>query len=252
MRPTSAALAAATAATLVLTALLASPSSAAVDDTTAPVVKRVDVRPETVGLYQDRATRVTIAVRVTDDVGVDEVRAALLSSVDQVASFDAGQLELRSGTAQDGIWGTTVFADKRDLTGLWVGIAGAWDAAGNQSDQTSPPYDEFFVKRNTMFRDFNVREPAVKGSYLRMSGRLVRLDPIRGYVGYRNKVVHVLFRAKGSATLVKVGEIRTSDTGSFANTRRFRAQRHGTWLVVFNGTSNYLPEVSHRDFVDVT
>ena len=250
MRTTSVALAATTAAALAMTALLASPTSAAVDDSIAPKIKRVDVRPETVGLYKDRATRVTITVRVSDDVGVDEVRAALVSPVDSASPFDAGRLELLSGTAQDGLWGTTVFADKHDVTGLWFGIAGAWDAAGNQADESSE-FDEFFVKRNTMIRGFNVREPAVKGSYLRMSGRLLRLDPARGYVGYRDKVIHVLFRATGSSTLVKVGEIKTSDTGSFANTRRFRAQRDGIWLVLFNGTSNYLPEVSHRDFVDV-
>lgn len=252
MRTTFAVLATTTAAALALTAMFAAPSSAAVDDTTAPVVKRVDVRPETVGLYKDHPTRVTIAVRVVDAVGVDEVVGGLLSERDD----DAGQefpLELISGTPQDGIWGTTLFTDKREVTGLWAAYAVARDAAGNESplDETSR-FDEFYVKRNTMIRGFNVREPAVKGSYLRMSGRLVRLDPTRGYVGYRSKTIHVLFRAKGSATLVKMGEITTSDTGSFANTRRFRAERDGTWLVLFNGTSNYLGEVSHRDFVDVT
>ena len=251
MRTTSAVVAA-TAAALVAGALLGAPSATAVADTTAPVVKRVDVRPETVGLYKDRASRVTVRVRVTDDVGVDEVVAGLLSERDE----DAGQefpLELMSGTPQDGVWGATLFTDKREVTGLWAGYAVAQDAAGNESplDETTR-FDEFWVKRNTMIRGFNVREPAVKGSYLRMSGRLLRLDPVRGYVGYRDKVIHVLFRAKGSPTLVKVGEIRTSATGSFANTRRFRARTDGTWLVLFNGTSNYLPEVSHRDFVDVT
>src|SRR5687767_8796398 len=79
MRTTSAFVAAAAAAALVAGALLGAPGAAAVVDTTAPVVKRVDVRPETVGLYKDRATRVTIRVRVTDDVAVDFVGAALVS-----------------------------------------------------------------------------------------------------------------------------------------------------------------------------
>ena len=252
MRTTSAVLAATTAAALALTALLTAPTaSAAVADSTAPVVKWVDVRPETVGLYKDRATRVTIAARVTDDIGATAVAAALVSARAAGATQEFA-LKRLSGTAKDGIWGITVFTDKGEVTGLWAGVAVAWDAAGNESpsDETAP-LDEFWVKRNTIISNFNVREPAVKGSYLQMSGRLLRLDPLKGYIGYRNEAIHVLFRAAGSATWVKVGEITTSDTGSFANTRRFRAVRDGTWVVVFDGTTLHLPEVSHRDFVDV-
>lgn len=251
MRTTSAALAALTAAALASGALLTAPTAAAVEDTTAPVVKRVNVRPDTVGLYKGRRSRVTIEVRVTDDVGVTDVTAATISDRDEDASSE-GPLELISGTPQDGIWGVTLFARNTEVTGSWVGVAVASDAAGNESplDETTK-FDEFWVKRNTIIRGFDVSEPAARGSFLRMSGRLVRLEPGQGYVGYRNKTMHVLFRAKGTATWVKVGQVTTSSTGSFANSRRFKARRDGTWVVVFDGTRNYLFEASHRDYVDV-
>lgn len=251
MPRTLATLAAATAAGVVATALIGSPGAAAAADTSAPVVKRVNVRPETVGLYKGRTSRITVVARITDDVGVTEAFVGLVSDRDEDATQEF-ELERVSGTPQDGLWGVTVFSDNATTTGLWAGLLVGVDAAGNESalDDTSP-YDEFMVKRNTMIRDFNVREPATKGSFLRMTGRLVRLEPGRGYVGYRNKTMHVLFKAAGTRTWVKVGEVRTSATGSFANTRRFRARKDGTWLVVFDGTSNYLAEASHRDYVDV-
>ena len=252
MRTSSAALAAATAAALIAATLLTAPTASAAVDGTPPVVKWVNVKPETVGLYKERTSKITIRVRVTDSDGVDEVVAGLLSARDQNA--DSGPIPLKrlSGSATDGIWGTTASTDKREVTGLWAGFAVAWDTAGTESaDDETAPYDEFRVKRNTMIQGFNVREPATKGTFIRMSGRLVRLDPERGYVGYRNKTMHVLFRAKGSSTWVKVGEVTTSSTGSFANSHRFRARRDGVWAVVFDGTVNYLPEASHRDFVDV-
>jgi hypothetical protein len=194
-------------------------------------------------------------VRVTDDVGVELVEVALrnIPRPGGPSFYDDFDASLESGTPQDGIWRFSMPVDKYTATGKWVGeLVAAYSSGGTATLPDAGTHDEFWVKRNTMIRGFNVREPAAKGSYLRMSGRLLRLDPVRGYVGYRDKVIHVLFRAKGSPTLVKVGEIRTSATGSFANTRRFRARTDGSWLVLFNGTSNYLPEVSHRDFVDVT
>ena len=251
MRTSSAVLAAATAAAVAVGVLLTAPTAAAVTDTAAPVVKRVNVRPETVGLYKGRDSRITVAVRVTDDVGAEEVFIGLVSDRNAAATQEF-ELELVDGTPQDGLWGATLFTDNTTVTGLWSGLAVAIDAAGNESplDENSK-FDDFFVKRNTIIRGFNVREPVAKGSFIRMSGQLVRLEPGQGYVGFRNKTMHVLFRAKGTSTWVKVGEVTTSSTGSFANSRRFKARRDGVWVVVFDGTRNYLPEASHRDFVDV-
>ena len=242
---------AATVAAFVATTFLGPAGAGAAVDTSDPVVKRVNVRPETVGLYKGRTSRITVVARIVDDVGVTEAFVGLVSSRDESATQEF-ELERLSGTPRDGLWGATLHSDNATPTGPWAGVVVATDAAGNESalDATTPA-DEFMVKRNTMILDFNVREPATKGSFLRMTGRLVRLDPARGYVGYRNKTMHVLFKAADSRTWVKVGEVRTSTTGSFTNTRRFRARKDGTWVVVFDGTSNYLGEVSHRDYVDV-
>jgi hypothetical protein len=113
-----------------------------------------------------------------------------------------------------------------------------------------PPVDDFSVKRNTDIRDFNVAEPVTRGATIRMFGRLLRLDPAAGYVGYGGKTVRVLFRPAGTSTWVSRGTVTTSSQGYFTNSRTFRAWRDGAWKVQFDGTVNYLPETSRADYVD--
>ena len=84
-----------------------------------------------------------------------------------------------------------------------------------------------------------------------MYGRLLRLNPARGYVGYQGKAMSVLFRPTGSRTWVLRGTVTTNSGGYFANFHTIRAWRDGIWKVRFNGTASYPPEGSRGDFVDV-
>jgi len=239
-------------------------SEASADDTTPPAISSVDVRPEPVGLYKSGSTKITVDVKVTDEVGVTSVHVYLhavprdpddTEYPDTVVTWAS----LVSGTAQEGSWRGTLSLDKADTTGMWTTELGVRDAADNgqfagrvyDEGYEVPPIDDFYVKRNTMIRDFNVAEPVVRGAFVRMYGRLVRLDPTRGYVGYQGKAMRVLFRPTGSTTWIDRGAVTTNARGYFANFHMFRAWRDGIWKVRFDGTANYLPESSHGDFVEV-
>lgn len=229
-----------------------------------PEIVSVDARPEPVGLYKAGSTQVTVDVHVTDDAAVASVQVSLLAAPrpgdDDIPPDEAAaSAVLASGTAQDGTWRATIFLNKRNATNLWSTEVGVRDSAENGAfaghvyDEiySVPPVDDFYVKRNTIIQGFNVAEPATRGSYIRMYGRLMRLDPGLGYVGYRNKTIHVFFRAAGTATWESRGTVSTGSRGYFSNSRTFRARRDGAWRVQFNGTSNYLAETSRGDFVDV-
>jgi len=261
MRNLGIAVLASTASVLVGAGLVMAPGASADEP---PEIVSVDARPEPVGLYKAGSTQVTIDVHVTDDVAVASVRVSLLAAPgpgddDIPPDEEQGSASLVSGTAQDGTWRATIFMDKRNSTGLWSTEVGVRDTAENgafaghayDEGYSVPPVDDFYVKRNTIIRGFNVAEPATRGSYIRMYGRLMRLDPGLGYVGYRNKTIHVFFRAAGTATWEARGTVSTGSRGYFSNSRTFRAWRDGAWRVQFNGTSNYLAETSRGDHVDV-
>lgn len=261
MRNVGIAVVASTVAVLAAVSVVAAPGASADEP---PEIVSVDARPEPVGLYKATSTQVTVDVHVTDDVAVSSVLVSLFAAPrpgdDDVPPDEAeASASLVTGTAQNGTWRATIFLDKRNVTGKWSTEVGVRDSAENgafaghvyDEGYSVPPVDDFYVKRNTMIADFNVAEPATRGSFIRMSGRLLRLDPDEGYVGYRNKTIHVFFRPAGTATWVRKGTVTTSSRGYFSNSRTFRARRDGAWRVQFNGTTNYLPETSHKDYVDV-
>ena len=250
-----------TALALIGSSAVLAPAASAEDE--APVIVSVDARPEVVGLYKASRTQVTVDVRVTDDVAVTTVQVSLLAKPgigdDDVPPDSAdASATLVSGTAQDGTWRATFFMDKRARTGLWSTEITVRDStengafAGHVYDEgySVQPVDDVSIKRNTDIRGFNVAEPVTRGATIRMSGRLLRLDPVAGYVGYSGKTVRVLFRPAGTSTWVSRGTVTTSSQGYFTNSRTFRAWRDGAWKVQFDGTANYLPETSHADYVD--
>lgn len=261
MRVWTVAVVASTAVALISGSLGIAPSALAVDED--PVIVSVDARPEPVGLYKSSSTQVSVDVVITDDVAVSTVdvtivKAPRLGDDDVPPDRASATATLVSGTAQNGTWRATMFLNKTRIPGVWSTIVSVRDSAENgafaahayDEGYSVPPVDDFSVLRNTMINGFNVAEPATRGSYIRMYGRLVRLDPARGYVAYGGKAIAVYFRPVGG-TWQKQGTVTTSSTGYFTNTRRFRAWRDGAWRVQFVGTPTYLPETSHADFVDV-
>lgn len=224
-------------------------------DSSPPVVVSIDARPEPVGLYASRESRVVVDVVATDDVAVTRVDIFIAPTFSG-AGDDTGNMDatLVRGTPQSGTWravfGTPSVSVADRVSGRWLAGVGIEDAAGN-SDGTSPEeWDYFYVKYNTMIRSFNVAEPVTSGSFIRMYGQLVRLDESGVYVGYSDKPIQVLFRPAGSTTWRDRGTIRTNSLGYFANFHSFKAYRDGVWKVRFGGTVNALPETSHGDLVD--
>jgi hypothetical protein len=216
-----------------------------------------------VGLYASGSSPVVVDVDISDDVKVDSVRVTLVAiprpGDDDVPPDEAtAQASLVSGTPQEGTWRATIVLDRHSVTGAWVSEVGVRDSGSNgafagrvfDEGYQVDPIDEFAVKRNTVIRGFNVGEPVSRGSYVRLYGRLLRLDPASGYVGYRGKTVQVLFRPAGSTTWNLKGTATTDSRGSFTRTGTFRAYRDGVWKVTFAGTDRYLPETSSGDYVD--
>jgi hypothetical protein len=262
MRVRDVAAVASTAAALTCGSLVAAPAALAVDED--PVIVSVDARPEPVGLWKTSRSQVSVDVVLTDDVAVSEVRVEIVKAPrpgddDVPPDRASATATLVSGTAQNGTWRATMFLTKFDIPGVWSTRVSVRDTAENgafaahayDEGYSVPPVDDFSVLRNTMIRDFNVAEPATRGSFIRMYGRLVRLDPAAGYVGYGGTTMGVYFRPVGSKTWQKKGSVATTSAGYFTNTRTFRAWQDGAWRVVFAGTATYLAETSHADYVDV-
>jgi hypothetical protein len=262
MRVRKVAVVASTAVALISGSLVVAPAALAVDED--PVIVSVDARPEPVGLWKSSSSPVNVDVVITDDVAVSEVKVEIVKAPrpgdDDVPPDSASATAtLVSGTAQNGTWRATMFLTKFDVPGVWSTRVTVRDSAENgafaahayDEGYSVPPVDDFSVLRNTMIRGFNVAEPAARGSYLRMYGRLVRLDPAAGYVSYGGTAMGVWFRPAGSTTWQKKGSVTTTSAGYFTNSRTFRAWQDGAWRVVFAGTAGYLGETSHADYVDV-
>jgi hypothetical protein len=262
MRVWNVAVVASTAVALIAGSVVVAPAALAVDED--PVIVSVDARPEPVGLWKTNSSQVSVDVVITDDVAVNEVKVEIVKAPrlgdDDVPPDRAmAMATLVSGTAQNGTWRATMFLTKFDIPGVWSTRVSVRDTAENgafaahayDEGYSVPPVDDFSVLRNTMIRDFNVAEPATRGSYIRMSGRLVRLNPSSGYVGYGGATIGVYFRPAGTKAWQKKGSVTTTSTGNFTNARTFRAGQDGAWRVVFAGTATYLAETSHADYVDV-
>ena len=91
-------------------------------------------------------------------------------------------------------------------------------------------------------------EDVVSGGQLKLSGRLTRLDPDSGYVGYGSKTLTVQFRPPGGV-FANHSTVTTDAAGRFD--KRLTATRDGTWRVKFAGTSRYHRETSRHDYIDV-
>jgi hypothetical protein len=240
MRTSRTAVLAAAAGTLVLGLVsVAGPAGATVvasADTVAPVLRAVNVTPEPVVLRQDRVSTITFKVRATDDVGVTAVEAIVVSARND---DDGGPLKLHrvSGTAQDGIWAGSVVVDSGLTTGRWAATAVVVDKAGNESAlDESTRFDEFLVRHHAKFADVKATpRSARKGSKVRLTGTLTRLNAKDKYVPYAGQRVSVQFRAKGTSAWVRVSSVKTGAKGTFS--RSVAVSKPGTFRVVVAATN---------------
>ena len=160
--------------------------------------------------------------------------------------------ELREGTGFKGKWAGEAKFYKHTKPGRYELTFSQEVAVGEEDDEqeyTQYTTRTFYVKRNTMMPSFNAApEPVRRGTSVKVSGRLTRLNPSVGYVGYGGKTVNMYFKPVGGTWTMK-GSATTDSHGSWS--RSFTASEDGSWQARFKGTSNYHRETSHSDYVDV-
>ena len=154
-----------------------------------------------------------------------------------------GYMRMQSGSHYSGTWVGSAAFDKFATTGRYE--LRMVDAALGQQYAAG----RFHVKRNTMMPAFNASpEPVRKGSPVKVAGRLTKLWPDIGYVGYGGKAIDVYFKPVGGSWTLK-GSATTDSNGCWS--RSFTASEDGSWQARFKGTSNYHRETSHSDYVAV-
>ena len=155
-----------------------------------------------------------------------------------------GPLTFESGRFDEAIYVASTTFTKFATTGQYLLTVTAED-----ENNFGTPERFFHVKRNTMMPAFNASpEPVRKGSPIKVAGRLTKLWPDVGYVGYRGKTIDVYFKPVGGSWTLK-GSATTDSNGCWS--RSFTASEDGSWQARFKGTSNYHRETSRSDYVDV-
>lgn len=234
-------------AALAATVLAPASTASAMHPGDAPVVRSATVGPGTAVLLRTDPTLLTAEVDVADDVAVEQVLAFLYQGPD-VASAQTG-VAFGTFTRVPGTstWRGRAYVDRDTPTGRYRLLVVAYDRDGNvgEADGLAPTY----LKRNTRMPAFNAgHEPVAQGDPLTVGGRLTRLSPRYGYVGYAGKTVEVWFRPVGGAWS-RLGSATTGVDGRWA--RAFRASVDGTWQARFAGTPHHHAQASGRDAVDV-
>ena len=221
----------------------ARPSTAGVPTTVVRVQDPVVLYASTTA---DNPVKVDYRVDISAAAGVGELGGILFDPDNRVVGARE-PLQLISGTPQQGTWGNTVSFTKNAKPGRYRLVVEGEDTDGNSIIVNG---GGFSVKRNTRMPAWNASpEPVGKGARITTAGRLIRLDPERGYVGYRNKTVQISFRAAGSSQRTLVGTATTDARGQFRTS--FRAARDGVWYATFPGTAYHDRQGSGGDFVDV-
>ena len=240
-------------AALAATVLAPGATASAMHPGDAPVVRSAAVGPGTAVLLRTGPTVLTAEVDVADDVAVEQVLASLHRDRDRAdgstgvpwaQSISLGRFTRVPGTST---WRARAYVDQDTPTGRYRLRVVAFDVDGGagDADGLAPTY----LKRNTRMPAFDAgRGPVAQGDPLTVGGRLTRLSPRHGYVGYVGKAVDVWFRPVGGAWSL-VGRASTGADGRW--THAFRATVDGTWQARFAGTSHHHAQASGTDAVDV-
>lgn len=234
-------------AALAATVLAPASTASAMHPGDAPVVRSAVISPGTAVLLRTGPTTLTAEVDVADDEAVDQVLALLYQGPDAASAQTGVVFSTFTRVPGTSTWRGRAYVDRDTPTGRYRLVVAAYDRDGNmtEAEGLAPTY----LKRNTRMPDFNAgREPVAKGDPLTVGGRLTRLSPRLGYVGYAGKTVEVWFRPVGGAWS-RVGSTTTGADGRWAQT--FRASVDGTWQARFAGTSHHHAQASGGDAVDV-
>ncbi len=210
-------------------------------------IESVRATPDPVVLYATKTSTVTVDVAVElRDYDLEMITASI-----RPVGAAAEYLETDNLTPVAGQPDTyrAVFTIGRAVpTGTWRVDASAEDKGGNIHFLEYA--DTFSVKRNTNIREWNASpEPVRRGSPITFTGRLVRMDPDDGYVGYSGKRVGIYFRAAGTQTRGFVEYTMTDSSGRFRTSEP--AAKDGVWYAVFAGTTHHDAHSSGGDYVEV-
>ncbi|MGQ0625847.1 MAG: hypothetical protein ACT4PP_14510 [Sporichthyaceae bacterium] len=238
-------------AALFVTAVLpAWPALAKRADTATPVISEVAITPVEVALAgrNSGTTPVAISIRVIDASAVDRVVAGLYDR----AAIKGRAVELRrvTGTAQDGVWAAEARVPNVAERGTWQVRAFAVDVLNNSTDPDAV-IATFGVHHATRFQAAAIGPRAAKaGEELAVAGVLQRFRPGIGWVGYRERMVRLEFRAKGGKEFVAVAGSRTAKDGS-VSFEKVTPTQGGAWRVTFAGNSGYSASRSGADPVAI-
>lgn len=237
LRPAAALSAAALLAGTAL-ALTAGPAAAAAaaTDTIAPkVVSTSLLTDEIVVPASGWSDKVRFTVRATDNVGVEGVVVGVFHRGDLVKQSNGEPLifglNLKSGTARDGVWSSWIRQEAVDGVGAYTLRVVAFDKAQNSSDLTKVGT---FVSRYNTKLAFEIADRTVaKGETLTLSGNLRRVGPA-GWQSFAGQSLIVQFREAGTTAWKRVGRVYTGVAGTFT-TEKFNATKPGSWRLVFAG-----------------
>ena len=207
------------------------------------------VEPEIVVLYRSGPSQAGVRL---DDLGSAYRLTTWLECFDCPSSYsyptsDSSYPPLRQ-VDEDSWAGTITFAPTAP-TGRWISAyyAGQHDAHPEDPDPLEERGVWLQVKRNTML-SFNAAPEEVTDSTIALGGRLTRMTPDQGYVGYAGKTLTVQFKPRGG-TFADHSTVTTDSTGRFG--KHVSASGDGTWRVRFAGTGHHHRETSRHDYIDV-
>ncbi|MBO3740767.1 hypothetical protein [Actinoplanes flavus] len=219
--------------------LAASPAQA------APAIAGVTLSTGTVVLDGDAgcANRVKVTYKVYNPQAEDNY----ISVTADVMGAD--------GDAVDFLWASQASrsGDYAYLTD-YVFICGGLDGPGRYTIRTELEWfgddlvnhvvervDTFYVKRPTSLSYDATPEPVKKNSALTHKG-VLKTDPV-GYgakYGLKGAVLRFYFKATGAKSYTYKGQTTTGSGGKYS--KKFKATKSGTWMVVYSGSSTRQPQ----------
>ncbi|MER6505601.1 hypothetical protein ABT158_02260 [Nonomuraea sp. NPDC001636] len=216
-----------------------SPSTFTVKVSGKQGISGANVTPDPVQLVKGKDTKVTVEASVKD---AGTVSAKLVSDTTS-EYYDLGELAKESDNYYRGV---TYFTD--DTT------EGAWtlEVYATRSGQTLKGEASFSVvaptggasKKAKTRVTISAPNKVAKGRAFKVYGKVYR-----GAKAYKNKIVEVYFKAKGTKTYKFMGYAKATSTGKYSKT--FKAKKDGYFQVKVPGTSKTRTSLSPQEFVDV-
>ncbi|KAB2347749.1 hypothetical protein [Actinomadura rudentiformis] len=228
-----AALAPATAASLVLVA----PTSAHAD---AAVIGKITVKPGLAVQTAKSEQKISLEVRATN--------AASMYASAEPTRGNGGALwfDLKETAKGSGIWRASDALSHYFAAGTWKVQVVATDAEYDQTTKGA----SFQVRRATYFAGFNAApSPVRRGKAISVTGQLRGLNSYGMYVPFKGQKVTIYFKKKGTQKWVRYAVVTTAKNGKFA--KRFSAKTSGWWIAGYAGNATWYKSFSKNDGVVV-